>query len=168
MIQCPSCKAMHPLNTFYCDECGEFLGEDSKGTGMFPPSPVKASVDGDDKLQTMERDTDASVQSAITLVIGRAGHRVSVPLTKEIVLGRLDPVHDNYPDVDLLEYGGLAEGVSRRHARIACQQDEIVVEDLGSVNGSSVNGEQLSPYLAYALKSGDVLQLGKLDIKVVF
>jgi pSer/pThr/pTyr-binding forkhead associated (FHA) protein len=168
MIQCPRCEALYHLNTFYCDECGAFLGEDSRRTEIFPPSPVNASVEGYDELQTVERNTDASSRSAITLVIGQEGHRVSVSLNKEIILGRLDPVHNNYPDVDLFEYGGLAQGVSRRHARIACQQDEVVVEDLGSVNGSSVNGEQLRPYLSYALKNGDVLQLGKVGIKVVF
>ena len=171
MIQCPNCKVMHPLNTLFCNECGEYLGRNSRDTETFAstsPSRVTASVEGDDELQRVERGTGASGLSTITLIIGQAGHRVSVPLNKEILLGRLDPVNDSYLDVDLIEYGGLEQGVSRRHARIACQQDEIVIEDLGSVNGSSVNGEQLRPYLAHALKNGDVLQLGKMSIKVVF
>ncbi len=35
MIQCPNCKAMHPRNTLYCSECGEYLGEDSRATEAF-------------------------------------------------------------------------------------------------------------------------------------
>ena len=171
MIQCLSCKAMHPLNTLFCNECGEYLGINSKETEVFTvrsPSQVTASVEGDDDLQRVERGTDASGLSTITLIIGQAGHRVSVPLNKEVLLGRLDPVNDNYPDVDLVEYDGLEQGVSRRHARIICQQDEIMIEDLGSVNGSFVNGEQLMPYLAHSLKNEDVLQLGKMRIRIVF
>jgi pSer/pThr/pTyr-binding forkhead associated (FHA) protein len=49
--------------------------------------------------------------------------------------------------------------VSRRHARITCSGTEYTVEDLGSTNGTFVNGERVvGPGL---LKSGDLLQLGE-------
>lgn len=171
MIQCASCRAMHPLNTLFCDECGEYLGKDSRETEAFAllsPSPVTPSVGDDDELQRAEPDIEAPEPYTITLIVGQAGHRVTVPLSKEVLLGRLDPVNNSYPDVDLSQFGGLEQGISRRHAKIACQRAETVVEDLGSVNGSFVNGEQLVPYLAHSLKNGDVLQLGKMSIKVVF
>jgi pSer/pThr/pTyr-binding forkhead associated (FHA) protein len=40
------------------------------------------------------------------------------------------------------------------------------VEDLGSTNGTLLNGERLSPYIPEILKDGDQLQLGKLLIEV--
>ena len=48
--------------------------------------------------------------------------------------------------------------VSRRHARIAWSGTEYVLEDLGSTNGTFVNGERVRG--PHALNSGDRLQLG--------
>ncbi|MFN2243315.1 MAG: FHA domain-containing protein [Anaerolineae bacterium] len=49
--------------------------------------------------------------------------------------------------------------VSRRHARLAWTGTGYIVEDLGSTNGTFVNGEQVSgPRM---LQSGDRLQLGE-------
>ena len=41
-----------------------------------------------------------------------------------------------------------------------------MVEDLGSINGTFINGKRLAPYLPEALHDGDQLQLGKLLIEV--
>ena len=49
--------------------------------------------------------------------------------------------------------------VSRRHARIAWTGTEYIVEDLGSTNGTFVNGERVG--VPRALRSGDFLQLGE-------
>ena len=42
----------------------------------------------------------------------------------------------------------------------------VVVEDLGSVNGTFVNGNRLAPHRPEALHTGDQLQLGELLIEV--
>jgi hypothetical protein len=49
--------------------------------------------------------------------------------------------------------------VSRRHARLAWTGMGYIVEDLGSTNGTFVNGERVSGQ--HALRSGDRLQLGE-------
>ena len=49
--------------------------------------------------------------------------------------------------------------VSRRHARLSFQGGKYVVEDLGSTNGTSVNGQRLSG--PAVLKPGDVVALGE-------
>lgn len=49
--------------------------------------------------------------------------------------------------------------VSRRHARLILQGKTYVLEDLGSTNGTVVNGQRLSgPYI---LKDGDDITLGE-------
>ncbi len=49
--------------------------------------------------------------------------------------------------------------VSRKHARLTFQGGKYVLEDLGSTNGTFVNGQRLaSPTV---LKSGDVVSLGE-------
>ena len=55
--------------------------------------------------------------------------------------------------------------VSRRHAVLRRRGDELVVEDLGSSNGTLVNGERLSG--PRTLRDRDKLQLGAVEIRVV-
>ena len=49
--------------------------------------------------------------------------------------------------------------VSRRHARLTFQGGKYVVEDMGSTNGTFVNGQRLSG--PHVLKPGDVLAFGE-------
>jgi predicted component of type VI protein secretion system len=49
--------------------------------------------------------------------------------------------------------------VSRRHARLTFQGGKYVLEDLGSTNGTFVNGQRLAG--PHVLKAGDVVSLGE-------
>lgn len=55
--------------------------------------------------------------------------------------------------------------VSRRHAKFAWVTDEVKVQDLGSTNGTFVNGRKV---LSATLKSGDKVQIGQTLMKVYF
>jgi len=67
----------------------------------------------------------------------------------EIILGR-DPAADRQID---------APGISRRHARLYQQGDDYWLEDLGSTNGTFVNGQRLSA--PRRLQAGDGIRLGQ-------
>src|SRR5262249_36996383 len=54
-------------------------------------------------------------------------------------------------------------GVSRRHARIHVRDDTATIEDLGSKNGTSVNGVPLTA--ASRLADGDRITLGQVDLE---
>ncbi len=71
-----------------------------------------------------------------------------------------------FPNIDLTPEGGLEGGVSRRHARIHKQKTQYFIEDLGSANGTFLNGQRLTPYLPHPLHDGDELQLGRVRIRV--
>jgi diguanylate cyclase (GGDEF)-like protein len=75
-----------------------------------------------------------------------------VPLLTEVVLGR-DPTCAVPLD---------AEDVSRRHARVAPDGDGHVVGDLGSLNGTFVNGR---PIVERRLTSGDQIRVGPFVAK---
>lgn len=49
--------------------------------------------------------------------------------------------------------------VSRRHARLQFQGGKYVIEDLGSTNGTHVNGQRIMS--VYVLKPGDVVSFGE-------
>lgn len=55
--------------------------------------------------------------------------------------------------------------VSRRHARFFMQNGSVMVEDLGSTNGTFLNGERISS--PQQLRAGDVITLGE-SIVLVF
>jgi Protein of unknown function (DUF3662)/Inner membrane component of T3SS, cytoplasmic domain len=65
----------------------------------------------------------------------------------QTVIGRGDQANMRLPDV----------GISRRHARLDFDGAQVVLTDLGSTNGTMVNGQRVS---AVALNPGDMIQLG--------
>ena len=57
-----------------------------------------------------------------------------------------------------------SEQVSREHAEIAIGEQSVVVRDLGSRNGTFVNGKPITE--PHALKNGELLQIGHLTFAV--
>jgi len=53
------------------------------------------------------------------------------------------------------------DGISRRHARLVRAGSDVVLEDLNSSNGTSVNGENISQRI---LRDGDKIRLGSTTI----
>jgi hypothetical protein len=77
-----------------------------------------------------------------------SGDGRSYPLSiGSTVIGRGDQANLRLPDV----------GISRRHARLDFDGAQVVLTDLGSTNGTMVNGQRVS---AVALNPGDMIQLG--------
>jgi len=54
--------------------------------------------------------------------------------------------------------------VSRRHARLTRSAEEITVEDLGSANGTFVNGERIDA--PQRLRPGDIIGIGRFTFKL--
>ncbi|MDD2922225.1 MAG: FHA domain-containing protein, partial [Anaerolineales bacterium] len=92
-----------------------------------------------------------------------------IPLTtkNEFTLGRVSEGQPIMPDVDLSAYQAYAAGVSRLHAVVKRDNDHIVFMDLGSANGSFVNGKRLPPNTEQSLKHGDIVALGKMKIQIL-
>jgi pSer/pThr/pTyr-binding forkhead associated (FHA) protein len=99
------------------------------------------------------------------LVVG-SGAVVTLPDKAEAIVGRADPVSHFYPDVDLQPHGAMDQGVGRRHVRLVVQQQQLLVEDLESTNGSFLNRERLAPRQAAPLQPGDELRLGNMVLQV--
>jgi adenylate cyclase len=61
----------------------------------------------------------------------------------------------------------LNESVSRRHARLSVGRDNILqIEDVGSTNGTSINGKAIVPGLTMPLEPGSTLKLGDIELVV--
>ncbi len=57
------------------------------------------------------------------------------------------------------------EAVSRTHARIVTRDEQVVVEDLGSTNGTFVNDDRIAA--PRALANGDILKIGRTILKFI-
>src|ERR1700690_1828960 len=82
------------------------------------------------------------------------GGEFPIATDKQILVGRSSDL-----DMVLVE-----DMVSRKHARIAMQADQIWIEDLGSTNGTFVNGEKIK---RARLKEGDRVLIGTSILKVI-
>lgn len=56
--------------------------------------------------------------------------------------------------------------VSRKHAQIVSEGGAMTVEDLGSTNGTTVNGDQLGPGERRELRQGDKVSLGGVELQL--
>ena len=55
--------------------------------------------------------------------------------------------------------------VSGEHCRLTYSDGKVIVEDMGSTNGTILNGEKIT---VSEIKNGDVLILGKTKYKISF
>jgi pSer/pThr/pTyr-binding forkhead associated (FHA) protein len=165
MIKCPFCQTPHVDNTLFCSECGTYLLENDK-RGTDPLVTGQIGWMGAEEEIGLVKSPEGTGPQGVRLKIGERKRLLELPLNKAIHMGRLDPASDVFPEIDLTDDGGLEKGISRRHARILKREGAVVVEDLGSINGTFINGKRLAPYLPETLVSGDSLQLGRLLIEV--
>ena len=78
-----------------------------------------------------------------------------------LIIGR---THGNKQvDVDLGPYEAAQAGLSRQHARLIKQGQSWLIDDLGSLNGTRVNGTLVTPGLPVPLKNGDIIHCARIS-----
>jgi len=89
---------------------------------------------------------------------------------KEFVIGRKAGTTSLLSEsmLDLAPRGGYAQGISRRHAVIQRTEHGYEILDLGSVNGTWLNDERLTPHKNYPLVSGSHLRVGSMRLFVLY
>ena len=92
------------------------------------------------------------VRRAYVVVVAGHGMGEVFALDRTLTVGRGDDADVRVPDT----------GISRRHARFVVTGDHVIVEDLGSTNGTFVNGRRVSGQSILA--DGDRLQFGTLTV----
>jgi hypothetical protein len=82
----------------------------------------------------------------------------------DTLVGRSDPVTGITPDVDLTPLDPQ-RSTSRRHAKLYQMSDTYyVMEEIGVMNGTYVNGNRLTTGVPIALRGGDVLKFGLVSM----
>jgi pSer/pThr/pTyr-binding forkhead associated (FHA) protein len=156
---------LHPKDH---DELTDFIGpleselveaakEYAKEEGYHLRGPITVSITSDESLKSGRIGIDSKVRTSESPVNGGslvvAGGKVVKIGEQPIVIGR-------QPDCDIVFDD---PNISRRHAEIRVAAGEFTVSDLGSTNGTKVNGVAVT--IARALRDGDIVTLGNNSIR---
>jgi CRP-like cAMP-binding protein len=99
---------------------------------------------------------------ALAKLITEAGVEFDVYPKGETTIGRLDPSTGLKPDIDLRDVD-TDRSISRRHAKIIGDGSTyVVVEEVGTSNGTFVNGNRLATGQKVAVSDGDEVVFGRL------
>jgi len=165
MIICPNCQNQEINGSIYCSKCGAQLVEAHFTTHKINTAESRKILEQTDPLRNAP--ASAPLQSWISLHIIESGQILPLSDRTEFTLGRSADGQPIVPDVDLSPYNAYANGVSRLHAAIKLVNNRIVVVDLGSSNGTYLNGIKLASYIETPVSHGDLIYLGKLKIQVL-
>ncbi len=107
------------------------------------------------------------IGKAIKLVHEASSSEFALNTNKtEMLIGRPDPVTGLLPEINL---GPLdaQRSLSRRHAKVINEGGILFLrEEVGTTNGTFVNGDRLATGQARPLAPGDVLRFGSVELKV--
>lgn len=166
MILCSNCKHANMAGTIFCEECGaQLVGKDTLITQTIKTdqfNKVSSPKAAGDSYQPFDgSDAWGSLHLLDT------GQVLPLSTRNEFTLGRVSEGQPIMPDIDLSAYQAYAAGVSRLHAVIKRDGNRMIFMDLGSANGTFINGKRLSPNVEQMVKHGDILALGKLKIQIL-
>ena len=175
MQTCPKCGTLNATGEQTCTNCGTLL------YGNFDaPATARFTEEQMNKVDVLAKIHDAiiaggdvfteNMQLVLKIDLGDREEMVILAPKDDVLLGREIPkVSTTIPYVDFADYSGYLKGVSRAHARLNVTPEHyLTITDLSSSNGTFVNGHRLTPHEPYNLKDSDLIQLGKLEMKVFF
>lgn len=167
MQVCPNCKHLNRTGVVFCENCGaSLLGDVPLGTRTVSSVPLPAEA----------REAVAVIKSAEPFPAD-VMLRIEIPdaepillkQKRETIFGRRDPATGAMPDVDMTPFAGYRMGVSRRHAAIRrTENNQLELWDLGSSNGTYLNGVRLAAHRPNRLNDGDEIRLGQMVMRVRF
>ncbi len=129
-----------------------------------PSMNTKALV-GTAPLQKLKPDTRKN--TAVLFVAGYGDDPVTIKLAEPVSLGRAGNTAVK-SHVDLSRFEAADLGVSRLHAKLHYNAGAFLVEDMGSANGTFINGEPVPPRQPTGVQNGDEVRLGRLRMYIYF
>lgn len=166
MKTCPFCAHVNREGVLFCEDCGHpFAGDQEALATTRLVDQERANFQGRVTWGTARFGQESSI------VIRIRDHEEPLNLTPqdEILLGRADsPTNQGGIDLDMSAFGAAEQGVSRRHAVIRRGEDTLTLMDLGSTNGTHLNGQRLTPNQPRVLRDGDEIRMGRLVFHIFF
>lgn len=122
--------------------------------------PAKRAAAGDKTgLLIRDGDRESAGGTAATRLVFVSGERTETAVMEgeRFLIGR---------NAGSVHYVIDREEVSRIHCEIVRAEDGLAVTDLGSLNGTLLNGQPMLPYKPYPFRHGDVLQVTGTTIRL--
>lgn len=167
MILCPNCHHQEITGALFCSECGaKLVSSDPDTTQSINRSASDILVNMVSPVAEPPSVTTSS-DTVISLHLVGSGQVLHLAGRSDFTLGRVAEGQPILPDVDLSPYDAYSQGVSRLHAALKVVNQRVVITDLGSANGTRVNGQKIMPHIDYPVNHGDMIALGKLKIQVL-
>jgi hypothetical protein len=184
MITCPSCRHTELEGELLCSRCGARLWTADEQTLNLPATPTPGGAAASKPSTGPKLNTSAHtapVPPPLDVVLGApapaqtgdvhlhlidSGVALTLSGRTEFLVGR--DGGDIHPDADLGPYGGQERGMSRRHATLRLDRGRVYLTDLGSANGTQLNGEALPAHLPTRVMNGDLIRFGKLMTRIAF
>jgi len=192
-MRCPKCGKLNWNGTPLCEFCGYMLRSLSRDvraiTLSYAALPVnKQSSGGQIAVAQSSEEKSLPTQPVmlqildypepkpnahhdsqlITLSLAQTGHLLTVPLHRHMTFGRADPTAGWQPTIDLAPYRGKELGVSRIHADLYFEDNHAFLLELGSSNGTQVNGCGVQVGMPRQVYDGDEIALSRLFMRVHF
>lgn len=187
---CPTCAHRNRPGVLFCDNCGtnlltgsqaavgtrdlreaQDMAASSVSEAVKKPNDTENLQLGESEVQAVRTAGSSTFAGDMVLRIevdGGATPIVIKPKAEDMILGRRDPTTGATPEVDLTSYAGYRMGVSRRHASLALENNRLNLWDLGSSNGTFINGTRLTPHQPSPLRDGDEVRLGQMVLRLFF
>ena len=173
MNKCPNCGHENRAGEILCTNCSMPLVEGVSTSTKKISEAEQAEVSktfGNDVLKQDNVNDVFPASATLRLEIVGSPMPIKVKFTKaNLTLGRRDPATGTLPDIDLAPFAGYRMGVSRRHSEIR-RNDEGFLEllDLGSSNGTFLNGQRLPPHTPYRVQNRDKMAMGQIVMEVIY
>jgi CRP-like cAMP-binding protein len=132
-------------------------GPDASGTGEnLRPVTMERPIEG--------KAAAAREAEALAYFVSKASGNVFPVFKGESLIGRYDSVTGMSPEIDLTNEDS-ARNISRRHARIVVKEGKpFVAEEIGTMNGTYLNGQKLPTGVLTPIGDGDELTLCRLTL----
>lgn len=166
---CPDCRApIASPGINFCEICGyNFVTRTSGQVPADPtpeptPPPIPSATPAAGAVVTPALQLTIAIDPALRTTASPEPPENAQPIqqpigTRSLLIGRRSEARAIFPDVPL----DADTAVSHRHGMITQASDgQIFYRDLGSSNGTRLNGTELKPLADTPLKAGDQLTLG--------
>jgi pSer/pThr/pTyr-binding forkhead associated (FHA) protein len=174
MQPCPVCTTPHEEGSGnFCEICGYNFLTGSEGEVPFPisippvnmqssvPIKVSNSATGVPKTATGQWQAIVSIDPSLASPESPPAPTqatMTIELTNATnLIGRTSHARVIHPEISV----DLDDAVSSRHAILTLHPDgALVLRDIGSANGTMVNGKQIAMMADIPIRSGDEITLG--------
>jgi len=156
---CSHCGSPRQADEAFCEVCGLDFATGNLPAAPPPPAAAAAPVEGWVVVVEVDEDFFRSNESEGDTSLSPPAGQVAqeLPLRNdEALIGRTSASANLHPDIDL----SSDAGVSRRHAVLRLRNDAWTIADLGSTNGTRLDGELLPANEERVLTEASVVHVG--------